>query len=398
MDPVANPYRPGAGARPPALLGRDELIDRFGVTVRRALKGRPDKSLMPIGLRGVGKTVLLNRFIEIARAEGFKIGFIEAPETKEFRLLLAAHLRTILLELRGTKPTEAILKALRVLKAFTIQTADGTSYSIDVEPLIGHGDSGILAEDVTSLLVSAGEAARSQDRGLLLAIDEVQYLTAEELGALISAVHRTAQLDLPVILAGAGLPQLPGLAGEAKSYAERLFDFPMIGSLEQDEAMAALSIPAANEGVEFEDRALIHIVRQAEGYPYFLQEWGFRVWNYAEASPITLIDVEHVQDEVVRQLDQNFFLVRFDRLTPKEKEYLRAMAELGSGPHRSGDIAACLAVKVESVAPRRSALIGKGMIYSPAHGDTAFTVPLFDQYLKRAMPGWEPKGRLKGSG
>lgn len=390
MDPVSNPYRPGAGARPPALIGREELIERFGVTIRRTLRGRPDKSLMPIGLRGVGKTVLLNRFSEIAEDEGFYIGFIEAPETKDFRALLSSHLRRILLEMRARKPTAAILRALRILKAFTIQTPDGSSFSIDVEPLLGQGDTGILAEDVTSLLVAVGEAAASQGRGTLLAVDEVQYLSSEELGALISAVHRTVQRDLPVLLAGAGLPQLPGLAGEAKSYAERLFDFPVIDSLDASEAMAALSIPAEAEGVEFETAALRYMVKEAEGYPYFIQEWGFRVWNHAEGPRVSLANAREVRDEVVRQLDRNFFLVRFDRLTPKEKEYLRAMAELGPGPHRSGDIAGCLGVRVESVAPRRSGLIRKGMIYSPAHGDTAFTVPLFDQYLKRAMPDWRP--------
>lgn len=391
MDELTNPYRPGAGAQPPALIGRDDLIDRFGVTLRRALAGKPGKSLMPIGLRGVGKTVLLNRFTEIAEAEGLRYAYIEAPETKNFRDLLAAHLRKVVLLLHRTGPTEAILKAMRVLKAFGVQLPDGASFTIDVEPLIGHADSGILAEDVTDLLVAVGEAARSRKSGFLLAIDEVQYLSGEEMGALIMAVHRTVQSDLPVVLAGAGLPQLPGIAGEAKSYAERLFDFPEIGSLTREDAAAALLIPAQDAGVEFESDALHKIFEEAHGYPYFLQEWGYHIWNRAEKSPISLHEVVVARDAVIRQLDKNFFLVRYDRLTPKEKEYLRAMAYLGPGPHRSGDIANCLGVKVETVAPRRSALIAKGMIYSPAHGDTAFTVPLFDEYLKRVMPDWLPK-------
>jgi AAA ATPase domain len=393
MDPVLNPFRPGAGAKPPALLGRDELIDRFGVTLRRTLRGRPDKSLMPIGLRGVGKTVLLNRFAEMASQEGFEVGFIEAPETRNFRSLLATHVRAILLKLRSSGPTAAIFRALGVLRAFSLQTPDGSSFSIDVEPLLGRGDSGILSEDVTELLVAAGEAAASRQVGVLLAVDEVQYLSMEELGALITALHRCVQRDLPVLLAGAGLPQLPGLAGEAKSYAERLFDFPQIGSLPEEDALAALAIPARDEGVEIEDAALRFMVDRSEGYPYFIQEWGYRVWNYADGPAISRTDARGVEAEVIRQLDANFFLVRFDRLTPKEKEYLRAMAELGAGPHRSGDIASALGVRVESVAPRRSGLIVKGMIYSPAHGDTAFTVPLFDHYLRRAMPDWRPKGR-----
>ena len=393
MDELSNPYRPGAGAQPPALIGRDELIHRFGVTLRRALAGKPGKSLMPIGLRGVGKTVLLNRFSEIAENEGFRWAYIEAPETKDFRLLLAIHLRKILLQLHRTGPTEAILKALRNLKAFSVHLSDGSSLTLDVEPLLGQADSGILAEDVTDLLVSVGEAAKSRRSGFLLAIDEVQYLSVDEMAALIMAVHRTTQSNLPVVLAGVGLPQLPGIAGDAKSYAERLFDFPEIGSLTRDDAAAALLIPAQEADVTFENEALFKIVDAAHGYPYFLQEWGYHVWNSAKSSPISMHDVSSAQSAVIRQLDQNFFLVRYDRLTPKEKEYLRAMAHLGPGPHRSGDIANCMGVKVEAVAPRRSALIVKGMIYSPAHGDTAFTVPLFDEYLKRALPGWHPKKR-----
>jgi len=395
MDELTNPYRPGAGAQPPALLGRDELIGRFGVTLRRALAGKPGKSLMPIGLRGVGKTVLLNRFTEIAEAEGIRCAYIEAPETKNFRALLATHLRKVLLHLHRTGPTEAILKALRILKAFSIQLPDGSSFAIDVEPLLGQADSGILAEDITDLLVAVGEAARSRASGFLLAIDEVQYLSVDELAALIMAVHRTAQSDLPVVLAGAGLPQLPGIAGDAKSYAERLFDFPEIGSLSREDAAAALLIPAQQIGVEFEKSALLEVVKEAHGYPYFLQEWGYHIWNRAEKTPITMTDITSARDGVISQLDKNFFLVRYDRLTPKEKEYLCAMAHLGPGPHRSGDIATCLGVKVETVAPRRSALIGKGMIYSPAHGDTAFTVPLFDEYLLRVMPDWQPRKASK---
>lgn len=393
MDEFSNPYRPGAGARPPAVIGRDDLIDRFGVTVRRALAGRPGKSIMPTGLRGVGKTVLLNRFVEVGAGLGMSACFIEAPEGSDFRALMASHLRKSLLELRGKKATGAVLRALRVLKAFSLQIPDGPTVSIDVDPLIGQADSGIIADDVTDLLVAVGHATRSVDSGFLLAIDELQYLSEAGLAALISAVHRTVQIDLPVVLVGAGLPQLPGLAGTAKSYAERLFEFPQIGSLGLDESAAALRIPAQKAGVDFTEDALSKMIAEAQGYPYFLQEWGYGVWNEAEGPEISLADVERANPLVVRKLDENFFRVRFDRLTPKEKEYLRAMAELGPGPHRSGDIAARLAVAVESVAPRRSMLITKGMVFSPAHGDTAFTVPLFDRFLRRVMPGWRPQTR-----
>ncbi|MBU1228178.1 MAG: ATP-binding protein [Actinobacteria bacterium] len=386
MDRLDNPYRPGAGTPPPALIGRDELIDSFAVTLRRALRRRPGKSLLLTGLRGVGKTVLLNRFAEIAADEGLKVGFIEAPETGDFRTQLAVRTRKILLELSQGPAKRAVQKALGVLRSFTLQLPDGSSISLGVEALPGHGDSGLLSEDLTDVLVASGEAAAESSSGLVLAVDEVQYLTSEELAALITAIHRTTQLNLPVVLVGAGLPQLPGLAGEAKSYAERLFEFPSVDSLPPGEAVEAIVIPANELDVDYTEDASSLVVAESHGYPYFLQEWGFHVWNDAPRSPITADDVRSVRSSVIATLDRNFFLVRLDRLTPKEKEYLRAMAELGAGPHRSGDIAAQLGVRVESVAPRRSGLIGKGMIYSPAHGDTAFTVPLFDEFMLRAVP------------
>lgn len=386
MDPFENPFRPGAGTPPPALVGRDEIIGQFEVALRRAAAGRPGKSTMPVGLRGVGKTVLLNRFHEIARDLGFTVAFIEAPESGDFRRLLATRLRTVLLELDQGPLTRSVKRALGVLKSFTYHLPDGGSISLGVDPLLGSGDSGVLSEDATDLLVAVGEATRDRNTALLLAIDEVQFMNGEELGALITGVHRTVQLNLPVVLVGAGLPQLPGLAGTAKSYAERLFDFPRIGSLSGDDARAVLVRPAREQGVEFGGDALSELVAHTGGYPYFLQEWGYHVWNAASASPITADDVRMATPDVRRQLDENFFLVRLDRLTPSEKQYLRAMAELGRGPHRSGDIAGQLGVRVESVAPRRSVLIQKGMIYSPAHGDAAFTVPLFDQFLRRSLP------------
>jgi len=386
MDRLENPYRPGAGTRPPALIGRDELIDAFGVSIRRALDGRPGKSYMPIGLRGVGKTVLLNRFTEIAEQEGVRIAFIEAPETGDFRMLLAIRLRKVLLALNSGGPARRLInKALGVLRSFTYQLPDGSSLVISVDAQAGLADSGVLSEDLTDVLVATGEAALQDGSGLLLAIDEVQYLEGGELAALITAIHRTTQLNLPVVLIGAGLPQLPGLAGDAKSYAERLFEFPTIGSLEHQDAAAAIEVPAAELGVTFDPDAVNRIVTESRGYPYFLQEWGYHVWNLADRSPISLDDVQVSRPFVIDQLDRNFFLVRLDRLTPKEKRYLQAMAELGPGPHRSGDIAAKLGVRVESIAPRRSGLIVKGMIYSPAHGDTAFTVPLFDEFLMRTL-------------
>jgi hypothetical protein len=390
MDPFENPFRPGAGTPPPALVGRDELIEKYSVTLRRTLAGRPGKSVMPIGLRGVGKTVLLNRFHKMAQDEGLTVGFIEAPESGDFKRLLATRLRSTLLELDDGPVSRAVKRALGTLKSFTYSLPDGGAISLNVDAIAGSADSGVLAEDTTDLLVAIGEAAKDRKTGLLLAIDEVQYLAAEELGALISAIHRTVQLSLPVILVGAGLPQLPGLAGNAKSYAERLFDFPHVGSLDDPDARAVLVLPAEAQGVAFTDEALDMLLDLTQGYPYFLQEWGYHVWNASPKSPITLDDVRLAAPDVQRQLDRNFFLVRMDRLTPTEKHYLSAMAELGAGPNRSGDIAAQLGVKVESVAPRRSALIQKGMVYSPAHGDTAFTVPMFDDFLRRSARPDQP--------
>lgn len=386
MDEFDNPYRPGAGTPPPALIGRNELIDRFGVALRRAMTGRPGKSVMLIGLRGVGKTVLLNRFVEIGELENLEVGFIEAPERGGFIRPLVGRLRTSLLRLDRGPVERSVRRALGVLKSFTYALPDGSAITIDVDALVGEGDSGDLSSDLTDVLVSAGQAALARRTGILIAIDEVQYLSEDEFAALITALHRTTQLNLPVVVVGAGLPQLPGLAGDAKSYSERLFEFPEVGPLSVPDSAAAIELPALDAGVDFARPALARIVTEAQGYPYFLQEWGYHVWNRAPASPITLRDVEDAILGVREHLDRNFFLVRFDRLTPREKEYLRAMAMLGKGPQRSGDIATELGVKVESVAPRRSSLIAKGMIYSPAHGETAFTVPLFDQFMLRAMP------------
>ncbi len=389
MDPVANPFSPGAGTPPPALVGRDALIDAFKVTVQRAARGQPGQSLMPIGLRGVGKTVLLNRFVEESRALGAHAVLIEAPEDGNLRQLLAKESRRILLHLdRLGAVSHAVKRALRVFKSFSIKVSPDGSFSagIDLDPEIGSADSGILADDVTDLLSALGEAGRDRGVALVMAIDEVQYLDTEELAALITAVHRTTQLQLPVVLVGAGLPQLPGLAGNARSYAERLFTFPEIGPLGASEARLAITRPAEAQGVTVEPEAANAIIAHTHGYPYFLQEWAYETWNLAEGGVIRATDVGRAAPLVNRKLDGNFFRVRFDRLTPTEKKYLRAMANLGPGAHRSGEIARAYGAKVESVGPLRSALIKKGMIYSPSHGDTAFTVPLFDAFLKRALP------------
>lgn len=232
-----------------------------------------------------------------------------------------------------------------------------------------------------------GEAARAADTAVVLFVDELQYVPEEQLAVLITALHRCAQRQVPLTLVGAGLPHLRGQTGDARSYAERLFDFPEVGPLGDEDARSAIQKPIQAENAAIEEDAVARILAETRGYPYFLQEWGKHAWDSASASPITLRDVEVASRAVVAALDGSFFLVRFDRLTPLEKRYLRAMADLGPGPHRSGDIADRLGRKVTSLAPTRNQLISKGMIWSPAHGDTAFTVPLFDEYLRRAMPG-----------
>lgn len=393
MDPVRNPYAPGAGTPPPELAGRDELRETVRIAIARSRRGLHAKSVLMVGLRGVGKTVLLDRMRDDAEAEGVATMRIEAPESRSLPALLAPQLRMVLIRLsRNELAKDLARRALRGLAGFVKALRvkyDDIEVTLDVDPEPGLADNGDLELDLQSLMEAVGAAAQSADTAVAMFIDELQYVEEDELAALITALHRTAQRQLPVVLVGAGLPQLRGRMGDAKSYAERLFDFPEIMPLPPEAATVAIAKPARAEGVEFEPAALERIVTETQGYPYFLQEWGKHVWDVAERSPITLGDVEIASEAAVAALDESFFRVRFDRLTPSEKTYLRAMAQLGPGPHRSGDIADVLERKVTSLGPTRSNLIAKGMIWSPSHGDTAFTVPLFDQFMHRIMPGDE---------
>lgn len=398
MDRVKNPFAPGAGTSPPALVGREEILENARVTIARIKEGRPAKSFLLVGLRGVGKTVLLNRIQEIAEASGYKAIFIEAPENKRLPALLIPPLRQILLALdRLERVNQYVKRGLRILKSFTVKFRSEMgdfNLGLDIDPEVGVADSGDLEVDLSELLVAVAEAAKARNIPISIFIDEMQYLNEGELSALIMAIHKVAQKGLPLLLVGAGLPQLVGLTGKSKSYAERLFDFPRIGALNSTDAKNALRKPVEKEDAEIEETALSEIYGMTQGYPYFLQEWGYHTWNIASTSPISLEDVKAAHTAVIQRLDESFFRVRLDRLTPREKDYLRAMAELGSGPHRSGDIADVLGVDVHSVAPLRSGLIKKGMIFSPAHGDTAFTVPLFDEFMKRILPE-APKAKRK---
>lgn len=238
------------------------------------------------------------------------------------------------------------------------------------------------------MLIAVAAAALAAGTGVAVLIDEVQYIQKPDLSALIVAMHRVSQKALPLVLFGAGLPQIAALAGEAKSYAERLFDFPDVGPLDDGAARDAIRAPLVREGVSIDEDALRRILEKTLGYPYFLQEWGAHAWNVAAAAPITLEDIQKAEVAAINRLDRGFFRVRLDRLTPREKDYVRAMASLGRGPHRSGEIARVLSIDVKTAGPLRNGLIKKGMIYSPQHGDTAFTVPMFDEFMIRSMPGW----------
>jgi hypothetical protein len=391
MDPVTNPYAPGAGTPPPELAGRAALRETVRVAAERLRRGLPSKSVLMIGLRGVGKTVLLDAMRDATEGSGIHTVRIEAPESRSLPALLAPQLRQALLRLsRNDQARELAQRGLRALagfaKALKLKYAD-LEVGIDLDPEAGLADNGDLEQDLPALLEAVGAAARQGNTALVMFIDELQYVNEAELAILITALHRCAQRKLPITLVGAGLPQLRGHMGQAKSYAERLFEFPVVGPLTPEAAEIALRKPAQAQGVGFDDDAIERIVRETEGYAYFLQEWGKHAWDAAKGSPITLRDVGNASSSAVAALDESFFRVRFDRLTPTEKRYLRAMADLGPGPHRSGDIAERLARKVTALGPTRNQLIAKGMVWSPNHGDTAFTVPLFDAFMRRILPG-----------
>ncbi len=390
MDPRQNPYSPGAGTPPPVLAGRDDLIERAAVALDRIRAGKSARGFILYGLRGVGKTVLLNRIRLDAEARGIASVRMEAPEKRSLPALLVPALRSTLLRLsRGEALKDNLLRGMRTLASFTktlkVKYQD-IEFSIDADPEFGSADSSDLDTDLTDLLEALGRAAGERATALVLFLDELQHVPEDQLAALVTALHITSQQQLPITMMAAGLPQLVGRTGDAKSYAERLFEFAPVDRLNDDDARDALIVPARKEGVAFSSDAVLEVLRETGGYPYFLQEWGKHSWNAADRSPVTFSDARRATNEALAELDASFFRVRFDRLTPNQKRYLRAMAELGPGPHRSGDIAHILGRKVTTVAPVRNLLVAKGMIYSPAHGYTAFTVPLFDGFMKRILP------------
>lgn len=395
MDPIRNPFSPGVGSPPPELVGRDPILDQARILLGRGRQKRSEKSLLLTGLRGVGKTVLLNEIKRMAEEDGYRTIFIEAHEGKALGPLIVPYLRSLLYDLDRMAGTgHKVKRGLAVLRSFIGSlkvTMGDVSIGLDIEPERGAADSGDLEIDLPHLFIAIGEAAADRNIPVAIFIDEIQYFNKKELGALIMAMHKIQQLQLPLVMLGAGLPILPGLAGEAKSSAERLFSFPNIGALSKADTAKALQEPAQEAGVAFESPALAEVYRLTKGYPYFLQEWGYVAWNVAPSSPITLQVIHNATSSVIRRLDENFFRVRYERLTPSEKHFLRAMADLGEGAHRTGDIADVLGVKVTSLGPVRAKLINKGMIYSPAHGDLAFTVPLFSDFMIRIIPTFRRK-------
>jgi hypothetical protein len=386
MDPRMNPYAPGAGTKPPALVGRVSELKAFEILLERLERGYAEQSMIITGLRGVGKTVLLDVFREKAEARDWAAIEWEVEKNAPFAPRVAALVRRALLQIAPrARWTERARHAAGILKSFTLTfTPEGAvTTGLDVDALAGVGDSGALAEDLGDLLVAVGEAAREQGVGAILLFDEIQFLRPPDFEALIVAMHKCVRRSLPVTLVGAGLPQMPRLAGEAKSYSERLFHFPQIGELSAEAAGDALVLPAGKLGLEFDDDAVGFIVDYTQGYPYFLQEYGRITWDETSGSPVTRPVAESVLPLVEAKLDESFFRVRVERTTNQELRYLCAMAELGPEPHSAGEVAQRIDRTAPQAGPIRSRLIEKGLLYTPGYGLAAFTVPQFDRYLLR---------------
>lgn len=386
MDLIRNPFAPGAGSIPPDLAGRDSILEEAHVNIQRALLARGTRPQMLLGLRGVGKTVLLNKIEDLADEAGHLTSMIEAPDGKQLAELLLPKISQVLRKLSLIDATKQKVRAAYsalVSFASTFKVSIGET-TITVEPEVGVADSGDLESDLPELFVRIGEAAKAAGKAWTLLIDEAQYLKEKDLSALIVALHKVNQKNLPITFFGAGLPQVAALAGDAKSYAERLFSYYNVGPLNEDDAHQAIRHPIENEGATIDDEALVEIYKQTKGYPYFLQEWGYQCWKIAHDDCVRKTDVLNAAIEVQHRLDHGFFKVRFDRLTPKEREYIIGMSRLGAGPsYRSAEVAEILGESLQSLGPCRASIINKGMIYSPSHGDVAFTVPLFSDYLKR---------------
>ncbi len=344
----------------------------------------PQRSLMLYGLRGVGKTVLLNEMERLAESEGYISEHLEMSENDDFRRVIAKSVRKCLLKVDKVESLkEQAVNALGILKAFSLAIPDGPELKIDVEAAVGLGDSGDLDSDLVDLFVALGEAAKEGGKYICFFIDEVQYLSEQAIAGLIASSHRISQRTLPIVFVCAGLPQVAALSGDAKSYAERLFDFIPIGPLNGGSDRDALLGPVSQFSVDYEREAVSSILTEAKGYPYFLQEFGSYAWNEAANTTITFDEVSISNMKAVEALDRSFFKVRMDRATTAEKNFMKAMASLGKGPYKSSDVAAKLGKQVSSIGPVRATLISKGFVYSPQHGEVEFTVPLYNEYIER---------------
>lgn len=391
MDALTNPYTPNAGAEPQVVVGRDDQLQSFALLLARLARGRTEQSMIITGLRGVGKTVLLGRFRTKALMENWVVVELEVSKNDEtaFRREIAAKLRTALFQLSPkAKWTDRLKQAAAVLRSFTtsVDETGGLTFGLDVDAAQGFADHANLTLDLTDVFVAIGEAAGEEGKGVVLLLDEVQFFSTTQLEAVIAAIHKTVQRKLPITLVAAGLPQIAELAGDAKSYAERLFKFPTIGRLLPDDAKLALTEPARQEGAEFTDDALEEAVRITDGYPFFVQELGYAVWTTAEGPIVCKDDVVAAVPTFEAKLDGSFYRVRLNRATPLQSAYLRAMAQLGPEPHKASDVADVMGRTSQNLGPTRAELINMGLLYTPEHGYAAFTVPHFDRFLMRAIP------------
>jgi hypothetical protein len=391
MDAYRNPYTPGAGSRPAALTGRDAEIERFRVVLGRLSHGAPEQGLVIHGLRGVGKTVLLNKLEEVAIEAGWATSFGEVRRGGDFRAVMARALYNTIRQLDARSvASRAIARLKAVFASFsaTVTSEGNVQFGVEVAPTRGTADSGHLETDLVDIFLELGSAAVEGQTGVAVLLDELQLADPEDLEALVSAIHRANQKALPITVVAAGLPTLPGALAEAKTYAERLFSFPQLGALGDRDARDALVLPARAQGIEYTEDALTLMLNRAEGYPYFLQEWGRGVWDVAVANPISVEDVEAAVPEVERKLARDFFSVRLERATPAERRYCAAMAALGDGAQESAAIAAALGYSsVRAASALRASLIEKGVIYSVGRGELDFTVPRFAAFLRE---GREP--------
>ena len=391
MDPINNPYTPNAGSRPQALAGRDQELEQFRVLVGRLKRGATEQSMIIRGLRGVGKTVLLNAFEDRAESEGFLTYYHEMTPDSSLVGEIARDAQAAMARLRlSARATKAIRGALAHLGTIKVVGPEGIELSVDLRT----ADEGTIARDLSELLLQLGRAAADKRTGVVFLLDEVQFVKEVEYRSVITALHRVTQKNVPITLAAAGLPQIPRLTGEARSYAERLFSFPVISSLSESDATAALVEPARQQQVEYEPEAIELALAWTGGYPFYVQQLGKHAWNLANTTPITTADLEAAMPAAQQALDSSIYEVRIQRATDQERRYMRAMAELGSGPYRSGDVAAKLGRKTSEVSVVRQRLLEKGLVYATEdYGYVDFTVPRFGEFMARYIPFRPPRRR-----